>query len=70
MSLSGLRLSGRSASQIGTLWVLLAAFLWGLLGIFGKLAQQEGVSPLGNRFLAGALLGGGCFALSARGARV
>ena len=71
MSLSGLRLSGRSASQIGTLWVLLAAFLWGLLGIFGKLAQQEGVSPLEIAFWR-ALLGGGCFALSAgvRGSRL
>ena len=44
--------------------MLLAACLWGLLGIFGKWAQQQGLSPLEVAFWR-ALLGGGCFALSA-----
>ncbi|AWN24418.1 EamA family transporter [Deinococcus irradiatisoli] len=48
----------------GTGWVLLAACLWGLLGIFGKFAQAHGLSPLEVAFWR-ALLGGACFALSA-----
>ena len=54
----------RSPAQLGALWVLTAACLWGLLGIFGKFAQQGGVSPLEVAFWR-ALLGGGCFAISA-----
>ncbi len=57
----------QAAASTGTLWVLLAACLWGLLGIFGKFAQAQGLSPL-EVALWRALLGGGCFALSA-GAR-
>ena len=62
-----MRLTGtlsRSPVQLGALWVLLAAFLWGLLGIFGKFAQQGGLTPLEVAFWR-ALLGGACFALSA-----
>ncbi|UWX65653.1 DMT family transporter [Deinococcus rubellus] len=58
-----MRQTGLAASA-GAAWVLLAACLWGLLGIFGKFTQQEGVSPLEIAFWR-ALLGGGCFALSA-----
>ena len=53
-----------AAARSGAGWVLLAACLWGLLGIFGKFTQQSGVSPLEIAFWR-ALLGGGCFALSA-----
>ncbi|AZI43723.1 EamA/RhaT family transporter [Deinococcus psychrotolerans] len=52
------------SAQNGAGWVLLAAFLWGLLGIFGKFAQAQGLGPLEVAFWR-ALLGGACFALSA-----
>lgn len=60
-AVSGLRLKPANS---GAAWVLLAACLWGLLGIFGKFTQAQGVSPLEVAFWR-ALLGGGCFALSA-----
>jgi DME family drug/metabolite transporter len=41
-----------------TLLVLAAAFLWGLLGIFGKLAQARGIAPLEIAFWRAALGGG------------
>ncbi|MFC6618065.1 hypothetical protein [Deinococcus radiophilus] len=37
--------------------IALAAALWGLLGIFGKMAQQAGLEPLEVAFWR-ALLGG------------
>ena len=40
--------------------MLCAAFLWGLLGIFGKLAQAQGLSPLEIAFWR-ATLGGGLY---------
>lgn len=46
------------------LLILVAAVLWGLLGIFGKVAQAAGVAPLEVAFWR-ALLGGGLFALHA-----
>lgn len=46
------------------LLILLAAVLWGLLGILGKNAQAAGVSPLEVAFWR-AVLGGGLFALHA-----
>lgn len=48
--------------------IALAAALWGLLGIFGKMAQQAGLEPLEVAFWR-ALLGGGLFALHALGTR-
>ncbi|WP_343216478.1 DMT family transporter [Deinococcus aestuarii] len=46
------------------LLILVAAVLWGLLGIFGKNAQAAGVSPLEVAFWR-AVLAGGLFALHA-----
>ncbi|MBI0445638.1 MULTISPECIES: DMT family transporter [unclassified Deinococcus] len=46
------------------LLILLAAVLWGLLGILGKNAQAAGVGPLEVAFWR-AVLGGGLFALHA-----
>lgn len=51
-----------------TLLVLAAAGLWGLLGIFGKLAAAQGLSPLEVAFWRAAL-GGGLFAAQAGVAR-
>lgn len=48
--------------------ILLAAALWGLLGILGRGAQLEGVSPLEVAFWRAAL-GGAAFALAAARAR-
>ncbi len=45
--------------------VLLAAVLWGLLGVFSKLALAEGLGPLEIAFWR-ALLGGGAFLVHAR----
>ncbi|ABF45597.1 protein of unknown function DUF6, transmembrane [Deinococcus geothermalis DSM 11300] len=45
-----------------SLLILLAAVLWGLLGILGKNAQAAGVGPLEVAFWR-AVLGGGLFAL-------
>ncbi|GGJ61677.1 DMT family transporter [Deinococcus aquiradiocola] len=50
-----------------TLLVLTAAVLWGLLGIFGKLAQARGLSPLEVAFWRAAL-GGGLYVAHARAA--
>ena len=47
-----------------TLLVLCAAFLWGLLGIFGKYALTQGLSPLEIAFWRAAL-GGGLYLLHA-----
>jgi drug/metabolite transporter, DME family len=55
--------TGLSAGR-ATLLVLVAAFLWGLLGIFGKLAQAQGLSPLEVAFWR-ATLGGGLYLLHA-----
>ncbi|PNY83031.1 EamA family transporter [Deinococcus koreensis] len=46
------------------LLILCAAFLWGLLGILGKQAQQAGVAPLEVAFWR-AVLAGGLYALHA-----
>ncbi|GGQ98284.1 DMT family transporter [Deinococcus ruber] len=54
----------RRASGWATLMVLTAAFLWGLLGIFGKLAQGLGLSPLEIAFWRAAL-GGGLYLIHA-----
>ncbi|MDO4262877.1 MAG: EamA family transporter [Deinococcus sp.] len=51
-----------------TLCIVLAACLWGLLGIFGKYAQEAGLSPLEVAFWRAAL-GGGLFALHAAARR-
>lgn len=51
-------------AALPTILVLVAAFLWGTIGIFSKVLQHEGVQPLEVAFWR-ALLGGGCFALSA-----
>lgn len=48
----------------GVSYVVLAAALWGLLGIFGKLAQQQGVSALEVAFWR-ATIGGALFAAHA-----
>ena len=45
-------------------WVLVAAVLWGALGVLGKAAQAEGVAPLEIAFWR-ALGGGALFALHA-----
>ncbi len=55
------RTGGRGLTpERGLLLVLAAAFLWGLLGIFGKLAQVRGLSPLEIAFWR-ATLGGGLY---------
>ncbi|WP_261664486.1 DMT family transporter [Deinococcus sp. Marseille-Q6407] len=51
-----------------SLLIVLAACLWGLLGIFGKYAQQAGVAPLEVAFWRAAL-GGGLFGLQAAASR-
>ncbi|WP_442780672.1 DMT family transporter [Deinococcus sp. SL84] len=51
-----------------TLCVVLAACLWGLLGIFGKYAQEAGISPLEVAFWRAAV-GGALFALHAAAAQ-
>jgi DME family drug/metabolite transporter len=45
-------------------WVLVAAVLWGALGVLGKAAQAEGVAPLEIAFWRAAF-GGALFALHA-----
>lgn len=52
------------------LLILIAAVLWGLLGIFGKRAQEAGVAPLEVAFWRAALAGGlyGLHALLSRAA--
>ncbi len=45
-------------------WVLVAAVLWGALGVLGRAAQAEGVAPLEVAFWR-ALGGGGLFAMHA-----
>ncbi len=57
-------LNASSPAWRAALLVLLAAALWGLLGIFGKLAAQLGLVPLEVAFWR-AVLGGACFAAHA-----
>ncbi|MBI4870238.1 MAG: EamA family transporter [Candidatus Riflebacteria bacterium] len=49
---------------LSSAFILIAAVLWALLGIFGKAAQQAGLAPLEVAFWR-ALLGGALFALHA-----
>ncbi len=57
-----------SSAAIPTLLVMLAAFLWGTIGIFSKFLQHSGLLPLEVAFWR-ALLGGLCFYLSAHASR-
>ena len=59
LNLSTTRLKTSQATRAALL-VLAAAFLWGLLGIFGKLSQARGLSPLEIAFWR-ATLGGGLY---------
>ncbi len=52
-----LRRRGRRSGVPAAAYIVLAATLWGLLGIFGKLAQTEGVSALEVAFWRAALGG-------------
>ncbi|UQN05759.1 DMT family transporter [Deinococcus sp. QL22] len=56
--------AGWSRNIPAPLLILTAAFLWGLLGIFGKNVQVAGVGPLEVAFWR-AVLGGGLFAAHA-----
>ena len=42
--------TGGDAARRGILWLVLTAFLWSLLGLFGKTAQLLGLSPADTAF--------------------
>lgn len=63
-----LRPAALTPGAAAQLCIVLAAALWGLLGISGKYAQAEGVTPLEVAFWRAAL-GGALFALHAGAAR-
>ena len=56
---------GSAVTVPAAVYIVLAAVLWGMLGIFGKVAQQAGLTPLEVAFWRAAL-GGVFFAVQAQ----